>query len=290
MNKGFVLVALLLSGCAGIETEEGQPTSEVTQGPGVQWQTVFEDEFNTFDASNWQDQLLWVNNEHQCYVRDGAHNTRWVSDGTLKLAVVDLGEPIACDNMDKFGNQHPPTRFVAGRLASKNLREFSRGRWTARLRLNAQGEKGMFPAWWLLGARNNEPPVQEPDENVCWPLPGSGEIDIFEHFGGGGPNHFAARKIKHQGDCSGGDWESQMTVVERDLTAYHEYGVEWLDDDLVFRVNGTEVFRLAGEASEIEEPLFAILNYAKIEEGPMSGPWVMEVDWVRYEVRADGAR
>ena len=84
--------------------------------------------------------------------------------------------------------------------------------------------------------------------------------------------------------------ESQMIVVERDLTAYQEYGVEWLDDDLVFRVNGTEVLRLVGEASKIEEPLFAILNYAKIEEGPMSGPWVMEVDWVRYEVRADGAR
>ena len=41
----------------------------------------------------------------------------------------------------------------------------------------------MFPAWWLLGARNNESPVQEEDENICWPLPGSGEIDIMEHYG-----------------------------------------------------------------------------------------------------------
>ena len=39
----------------------------------------------------------------------------------------------------------------------------------------------MFPAWWILGARNNEPPIQENDENICWPLPGSGEIDIMEH-------------------------------------------------------------------------------------------------------------
>ena len=41
----------------------------------------------------------------------------------------------------------------------------------------------MFPAWWLLGVRNNETPVQEEDEIICWPLPGSGEIDIMEHYG-----------------------------------------------------------------------------------------------------------
>ncbi|NIM16688.1 MAG: glycoside hydrolase family 16 protein, partial [Candidatus Aminicenantes bacterium] len=47
--------------------------------------------------------------------------------------------------------------------------------------LHGNGEPSMFPAWWLLGAQNNEPPVQEEDETVCWPLTGSGEIDIFEH-------------------------------------------------------------------------------------------------------------
>ena len=41
----------------------------------------------------------------------------------------------------------------------------------------------MFPAWWLLGSQNNEPPVQEADEYICWPTTGSGEIDIFEHHG-----------------------------------------------------------------------------------------------------------
>jgi len=38
----------------------------------------------------------------------------------------------------------------------------------------------MFPAWWLLGVQDNEPPVDEPDEAVCWPMTGSGEIDIFD--------------------------------------------------------------------------------------------------------------
>jgi len=51
----------------------------------------------------------------------------------------------------------------------------------------------MFPAWWSLGSRNNEPPVEEEDENVCWPMTGSGEIDIFEHYGSGGADPYVAR-------------------------------------------------------------------------------------------------
>jgi beta-glucanase (GH16 family) len=170
-------------------------------------------------------------------------------------------------------------------MVSKNRKEFSRGRWTARLRLHSDGEPGMFPAWWLLGARNNEPPVQEPDETVCWPMPGSGEIDIFEHYGSNGAGHFAARMIRHQGHCDGGDWETLQKVIDTDLTEYHEYSVEWQAEDLVFRVDGAEVYRIAGRADEIAEPLFAILNYAKVTDDPMEGEWVMEVDWVKHEYR-----
>jgi beta-glucanase (GH16 family) len=261
------------------------PATGFGGGDEPAWQVDFHDDFDSFDPANWQDQILWVNDEEQCYLRDNAFNTREVSGGTLKLRVVDTGEERACDNLDKHGEQHPPTRYVAGRIASKNRQEFSGGRWTARLRLHGSGEDGMFPAWWLLGARNNEPPVQEEDENICWPLPGSGEIDIFEHYGGGGPGHFAARMIKSLGECDKGDWESLMAVVDADLEEYHEYAVEWQDSDLVFRVDGAEVHRIEGSAGDIGEPLFAILNYAKISPGPMVGEWVMEVDWVRHESR-----
>lgn len=249
------------------------------------WHVDFFDDFETFDEDNWQDQILWVNNEEQCYVRDNQLNTREVSDGTLKLRVINTGEDRPCDNMDKFGKQHPDTPYVAGRIASKNRKEFVKGRWTARLRTWGNGQDGMFPAWWLLGARNNEPPVQEPDENICWPMTGSGEIDIFEHHGNGPENHFTARIIKNLGHCDGGDWKSLMLGIEATLDEFHEYSVEWLDQDLVFRVDGTEVYRLEGYGDQFPEPMFAILNYAKITEDPMEGEWVMEVDWVKHEYR-----
>ena len=59
--------------------------------------------------------------------------------------------------------------------------------------------------------------------------------------------------------------------------------MEWLDDDLVFRLDGAEVVRLAGHGEQFPEPMFAILNYGKITDDPMEGEWVMEVDWVKHE-------
>jgi len=279
----FLASALAVSASAGSEAVKDQFSA--SQEPAQdRWKVDFLDDFNSFEPENWQDQLLWVNGEDQCYLRDGQHNTREVSEGTLKLRVVDLGDKRPCDNYNKKGEKHPDTRYVAGRIASKNLQEFVKGRWTARLKVENSGQPGMFPAWWLLGARNNEPPVQEPDENVCWPMTGSGEIDIFEHHSDGGPDHYAARAIKNLGYCGGGDWQGLMLVQEATLGEFHEYSVEWLAADIIFRLDGREVYRLVDGGAEFPEPLFAVLNFAKINNSPMTADWVMEVDWVKHEV------
>ena len=151
------------------------------------------------------------------------------------------------------------------------------------MRVKDSGQPGMFPAWWLLGARNNEPPVEEPDENVCWPMLGSGEIDIFEHHSDGGPDHYAARAITSLGYCDGGDWRQRMLVKETTLADWHVYGVEWRGDDLVFLLDGDEIYRSDGAGAALSEPFFAILNFAKINDSPMVSSWTMEVDWVKHE-------
>ena len=250
------------------------------------WVIDFIDEFDFFNEKNWQDQLLWVNNEDQCYVRDGRYNTREVSNGTLKLRLISLKYEMKCStNVSKFGEIHPATRYVSGRLTSKNLQEFTGGRWTARIKLNKAGELGMFPAWWLLGARNNEPPIQEENENICWPLPGSGEVDIMEHHGQhGGQTGYVGRSILPLGTCEdGGDWWTNQVNLTSSLTEFNEYSVEWNDEDLVFKLNNVEVGRNIGIAKKLLEPMFAILNYAKISNEKMDGIWEMEIDWVKHE-------
>jgi beta-glucanase (GH16 family) len=270
----------LFTGC--IDATKKEKLSEGT--PNI-WEVDFFDDFDTFNKENWQDQRIWVNNEMHCYVPDNEFGTREVSNGTLKIKVVNIGEKRSCDNKDKFGKQHPDTEYVAGRIASKNRKEFIKGKWTAKLKLWGNGEASMFPAWWILGAQNNESPVQEPDETICWPLTGSGEIDIFEHHGDNEANFYTAGAIKNLGECDKGDWWSLRKDLEATLNDFHEYSVEWEGSDLVYRLDGKEVYRNVGEGDKYPEPMFAILNYAKITDSPMTGEWVMEVDWVKHEYR-----
>jgi len=275
-----MIIAMSMISCKPKEKKEDSKTVAVEV-----WEVDFLDDFDTFNPDNWQDQRLWVNNEKQSYVPDGEFGTREVSNGSLKIKVVKIDEKRSSDNLDKFGKQQPDTEYVAGRIVSKNRKEFVKGKWTAKLRLSGSGEASMFPAWWLLGAQNNESPVQEEDENICWPLTGSGEIDIFEHHGDGDKDHYTTGAIKSLGECDKGDWWSLRTNIAATLNEYHEYAVEWEGSDLVYRLDGKEVYRNVGEGDKYPEPMFAILNFAKITDSPMDGEWVMEVDWVKHEYR-----
>ncbi len=278
----FMIITMSILSCKTKEKEKQDSTKEVTSDV---WKVDFLDNFDTFNPENWQDQRIWVNNEKQSYVPNGEFGTREVSNGSLKIKVVKIDEKRSSDNLDKFGKQQPDTEYVAGRIVSKNRKEFIKGKWTAKLKLSSSGEASMFPAWWLLGAQNNESPVQEEDENICWPLTGSGEIDIFEHHGDGDKDHFTTGAIKSLGECDKGDWWSLRTNIKTTLNEYHEYSVEWEGSDLVYSLDGKEVYRNVGEGDKYPEPMFAILNFAKITDSPMKGEWVMEVDWVKHEYR-----
>mgnify|MGYP000622047726 FL=1 len=276
----FCLIGIFTTGFKIKEKKD----SKIVDNSSV-WKIDFIDNFDTFNEDNWQDQRIWVNNETHCYVPEGQFGTREVSNGSLKLRVINTGEKKTCDNLDKNGNQHPATQYVAGRIASKNKKEFIKGKWTARLKLGSNGKPSMFPAWWILGAQNNEAPVQEANEDICWPLTGSGEIDIFEHHGDHQKDHFTSGAIKSLEACDKGDWWSLRKGSDVTLNDYHTYAVEWENTDLVYRVDGKEIYRNIGQGAKYPEKMFAILNFAKITDAPMEGEWVMEVDWVKHEFR-----
>ena len=82
-----------------------------------------------------------------------------------------------------------------------------------------------------------------------------------------------------------------MKVIDADLNEYQIYSVEWLGDDLVYRLNEKEVYRNEGISHLYNEPFFAILNYAKIDPAPMEqSEWLMEVDWVKHEVLSNESK
>jgi len=43
------------------------------------------------------------------------------------------------------------------------------------------------------------------------------------------------------------------------------------------------LYRNVRAGDRYPEPMFAILNFAKITHSPMKGEWDVEVDWVKHE-------
>jgi hypothetical protein len=74
------------------KNEAAEETTDKMKETTDTWEVDFFDDFETFNEDNWQDQRIWVNNENHCYVPDGEFGTREVSEGTLKIKVVNIGE------------------------------------------------------------------------------------------------------------------------------------------------------------------------------------------------------
>ena len=108
----FMIIGMSILSCK----TKNKENSNKTEASDV-WKVDFLDNFDTFNPENWQDQRIWVNNEKQCYVPDGEFGTREVSNGSLKLKVINVGEVRSCDNLDKHGEQQSETQYVAGRIA-----------------------------------------------------------------------------------------------------------------------------------------------------------------------------
>ena len=83
----YMLMAIVLLSC-----NKEHKGGVITPGDTTVWEIDFLDNFDTFNTDNWQDQRIWVNNETHCYVPNNEFGTREVSDGTLKLKVVNIGK------------------------------------------------------------------------------------------------------------------------------------------------------------------------------------------------------
>ena len=82
----FLTIFSLIKACKTKDKKEGIKTAISST-----WQIDFLDNFDTFNTENWQDQLIWVNNETHCYVANNEFKTREVSTGTLKIKVINIG-------------------------------------------------------------------------------------------------------------------------------------------------------------------------------------------------------
>ena len=262
--KGIVILSSisLLIGCS---TDEKQTVITKTK-------LVMEEEFSTNGAPNpsiWSYDLGtgsngWGNNELQYYT-DRPENIV-VEDGMLKITArkeLFLG-----------------ASYTSARILTKGKLEQKYGRIEARIKL--PWGKGLWPAFWMLGANS---------DTVSWPQ--CGEIDIMEYLGN---QPTKVLGTVHGPGYSGGGaiTKSYSLTKDRFDNDFHIFGIEWgenyinyyVDDVLYNQITPADV---PGEWV-FNEPFYIILNVAVGGNLPGSPnadttfPQTMLVDYVKiYE-------
>jgi len=281
-----------------------------------EWVLVFEDNFNGsgIDYNIWRNDYPWgrtliCNNEVE-YYSDG--NNIEVGNGILKLIAKDesvyeravpwMGdnEELFCDETSKGLNKRW-FDYTSGMIYSKQ--QFIYGKFEIRCKIPSI--KKLWPAFWLYGG--------------C-----SQEIDVFEFMSDNDNPYYANRDIsftyhrkfncddENKRQCGYAKKFSNgwFTDMSKD---YHTYSVEWDEHKLIWRIDGTEVWRVfkwqdlngkeilkcghiptayytVDRIFPLEKPMSVIANLAVKPDPHSSFPAQMEIDYIRVYQKINSSK
>jgi beta-glucanase (GH16 family) len=239
------------------------------------WTLTWSDEFDGADGSavdptKWTHDVGgggWGNQEREYYT-DGAQNAVQ-QGGALVITATPQGA-------SQYSCWYGTCLYTSARLLTKGLFSQAYGRFEARAQMPSG--KGLWPAFWMLGA-NIDP--------VGWPA--CGEIDILETVGTDiSTNHGS---LHAPGFNPTGAYPLPGGAKYSD--AFHTFAIEWepgtvrfyVDDQLYETRTTADV--TAGGTWEFDHPFFLLLNVAVGGVWPgdpdstTTFPQTLKVDWVR---------
>jgi beta-glucanase (GH16 family) len=258
---GFVLSVTAVTACGGGGVD-----------PEDDWTLVWSDEFDgaagrSPDPSKWRFDLGtgWGNAQLE-----------WTTDRPENVSLDGQGNLAIVAREESFNGQ----RYTSGRIKTKDLFEQAYGRFEARIDLPSG--RGIWPAFWMLGADIDE---------VGWPR--TGEIDIME-FRGQEPTVLlgTVHGPGYSGNTAVG---SRLEVPSGRLdTGFHVYRVDWEPDRITWYLDGEAFFILTEDDLTgewvFDDPFFMLLNVAVggnfvgSPDQTTTFPQTMLIDWVRvYE-------
>ena len=229
-------------------------------------QLVMSEEFNTNgapDSSLWSYDIGngnngWGNNELQNYT-DNSANIK-IEDGMLKITAIKQG-----------------STYTSARILTKGKFEKKYGRIEARIKMPYG--KGLWPAFWMLGANSG---------TVAWPQ--CGEIDIMEYLGSKPTSIFGS---VHGPGYSGGNAITKNYSLSNDRfdNGFHVFGIEWDENYINYYVDNVLYNQITPADVPgqwvFNQPFYIILNMAvggNFPGSPNSStvfPQTMLVDYVR---------
>lgn len=256
-------------------TQTAEKNSELSDyQPGSDWSLFWADEFDadTINPENWNLQVVEAgryNEEWQRYTN--SDRNAFIEKSCLVIRSIHESD------------EHGADQYTSARLNTANKVTFTYGKVAARIKL-PKG-KGIWPAFWMLGAN-----IDENGGDTPWPQ--SGEIDILELYGTNDDGVIEANL--HHADLSGK--HTMMGAVAYKLPEgifaddFHVFELDWSETKMVWSVDGQAFAETAIDTEDrmaFHKDFFLLLNlavggtWAGRPDASTDFPQDMYVDWVR---------
>ncbi|MBO5609401.1 MAG: carbohydrate binding domain-containing protein [Eubacterium sp.] len=185
----------------------------------------------------------------------------------IDLSAETVSENEGGDKEEKFNFRNYD--YTSGRINTKGKRDFTYGYFECSARV-PEGT-GYLPAFWLMAS----------DENNYGQWPQCGEMDIMEVMGQNTKKSYHTIHYGYDPDSGHRENQGTLTLEDGDFSSeYHTYGLEWLPGQIIWYVDGEEVYRtddwFTGKDEEsnltypapFDQDFYVILNLA------VGGKWV----------------
>lgn len=222
--RSFILILFLLTFLPRSAAQELIFSEDFSEA------TLNMEKWNVITGDGCPDLCGWGNNELQVYTE----NNHEIRDGKLVITARKNGD-----------------RYTSSRLNTRGKVEFLYG--TVEIRAKLPQGKGLWPAFWMLGANIDQ---------VGWPA--CGEIDILEYVGKEPGMIFTSL---HTTSSHGNTVNSRKTALENIEEGFHDYAMTWTPEYIRFSVDGNPVYEYAPEHKDkanwpFDQPFYLLVNLA----------------------------
>jgi beta-glucanase (GH16 family) len=239
---------------------------------------TFSDNFDTLSlrsgaSGTWDSNFWWgaengssltSNGEKQWYIDHDYTPTSSVNPFDVENGVLTITAARTPDAIKPFINDYD---YTSGLL--NTCHSFSQTYGYFEIRADMPDNHGAWPAFWLL------------PEDGSWPP----ELDVVE-MRGQDPN--TVNVAAHSNETGSHTTVGSAASVP-DTEGFHNYGLLWTEDELVWYFDDTEIFR-ADTPAEMHDPMYMLVNLAVggVAGTPTDGlatPAEMQIDYIRaYEL------
>ena len=248
--------------------------AQTTYNPGTDWNLIWSDEFqeNKLDNSKWNRQIEKAgrfNEEWQRYTK--SKKNAYVENDLLVIKAIHQSK------------KHGHDQYTSARLNTAGKFSFTYGKVAARIKLPKT--KGIWPAFWMLGANINENGGDTP-----WPF--CGEIDILELYGSKDPAIVEANLHYADANKTHNQMGAKAFHLKEGIFAddFHIFELEWNEQSITWFVDGESYASIditGKEFTEFHKEFFFLINiavggtYAGRPDETSEFPEYMYVDWIR---------